>query len=350
MRRKKSNKGFTLIELLVVIAIIALLIGILLPALGEARRAAKLAISLSNLRQFSVAAGTYGADFDDRIYAFTSAPNSTYPDIRALASSTPLGQAVGQAIDIIRRRTGRDSFPIPGGWIPHVLYTHLVLNDYLAQRLPEKMVVSPEDEHRINWQNDPINLHDRGAWQPYQNPEGGSGAVPPSQKRWPYSSSYQVVVASYDRNQSRWTTGLTRLSQTSHNSYFVPAVPLGDLRMSSVSFPGQKVHVMDSEGRHSGRFNRYYAHEDAKVVVHMFDSSAAFRATRDANLGWKANNPRQPLIRGGRAIIGYNPRSWEAPILDPQTDRRVFGYYRWTRGGLKGVDFDSNEIDTGQMN
>ena len=117
MKRRKSRMGFTLIELLVVIAIIALLIGILLPALGEARRAAKLAISLSNLRQFTVGAATYGSDFEDRVYAFTGAPNSEYPDIRALAGGTPLRRAVGQAIDIIRRRTGREAFPLPGGWI-----------------------------------------------------------------------------------------------------------------------------------------------------------------------------------------------------------------------------------------
>ena len=63
---RRAGKGFTIIELLVVVSIIALLVGILLPAIGKARDNARVNTSKSNLRQIGLAHKTYAADWADR--------------------------------------------------------------------------------------------------------------------------------------------------------------------------------------------------------------------------------------------------------------------------------------------
>lgn len=62
-----QKKGFTLIELLVVIAVIAVLMGILLPCLGLARRLAKRVACQSNLKQGAAAIFMYAQDFDHHL-------------------------------------------------------------------------------------------------------------------------------------------------------------------------------------------------------------------------------------------------------------------------------------------
>jgi prepilin-type N-terminal cleavage/methylation domain-containing protein/prepilin-type processing-associated H-X9-DG protein len=60
----KTKKGFTLIELLVVIAIIALLLAILMPALGKAKDHAKKITCATNLKSLSLGVIMYADDYD----------------------------------------------------------------------------------------------------------------------------------------------------------------------------------------------------------------------------------------------------------------------------------------------
>ncbi|HUW20937.1 MAG TPA: type II secretion system protein [Sedimentisphaerales bacterium] len=64
--RPKGGKGFSLTELMVVLGIIAVMMGILLPALGKARRQARAVLGMSNQRQIVSGLNLYAIDNDSR--------------------------------------------------------------------------------------------------------------------------------------------------------------------------------------------------------------------------------------------------------------------------------------------
>jgi prepilin-type N-terminal cleavage/methylation domain-containing protein/prepilin-type processing-associated H-X9-DG protein len=76
----RKQDGFTLIELLVVIAIIALLMGILMPALQRVKKQAKGVVCKNNMKQIGTAANVYAEDYD--YFIPRSAGWSTITDMR----------------------------------------------------------------------------------------------------------------------------------------------------------------------------------------------------------------------------------------------------------------------------
>lgn len=342
---RRFTSAFSLIELLVVIAVIALLVSILLPALAEARRAARQAVCMSNLRQFSVGYSTYGQDAKQRIATYSWKPgwiaDTPYWDLNptvlfAVESGEAYrSRAVDQATHIARRRLGRDTLHLPKydvpPWLPHALFNHLVMNDYLGHALPTKIVACPEDAHVLANQR---NGSDGVWWNSAPQPDWRQTVV----------SSYLTVPAAYaaDRAHNGRSTsypGGFHLEQWSGQQ------PLGKRKLDEVAFPSQKVCMMDLTARHMRR-PMFYAYEDTAQPVLFFDSSVRSIRTRDANVGANPNATPSDPASNGPLEITYEPEAGlgEPPTRSGQSSEKVIARYQWTRGGLKGIDVGGREI------
>src|SRR5688572_4792419 len=120
MKRMSSRNAFTIVELLVVVSIIALLVGILVPAIGKARDQALLTRSENNLSQLGKAQAIYSSEYNDRQVTFI---NDNFASYGASGAACVAGFAAKTGIEhpgmiLGYGRGASGQFGIWGYWFP----------------------------------------------------------------------------------------------------------------------------------------------------------------------------------------------------------------------------------------
>lgn len=360
-----SNRhAFTLIDLILTAVLIAifsiLFLFMFMPALGiypghRRGSGSANAHSQSNLRSLTTGAMNYAGDHNDRIFSYTWNAGQEYITLysgRPKAIPDSRSAAALQAENILQRATGRigsedtkhygPRITPPVKQLMHLRYSHIVLLDYLTDRQPEPIAASPFDKNLYDWQENPLAYLDKENPFPYGSgfpTEAGydmdpTWTDPAVMQLWPFGSSYQVVPHAWLNDTDPQYTP----SPNSPHHMILQAeedTPLGGRKMTEVAHPSAKVFMYEEFDYQTESTPLYASDPNAKMTLAFFDGSVRQERIKAANSAQDQSDPT---------------RIWQQPYLPLDTfpiPRAGLGdttpldlRFRWTKGGLAGVDFE----------
>ena len=344
------RRGFTIYELLAVIVVVVLLIGISLPAIGYRSGCSINVVAQANLRSLNTGAANFAADNEDRLFHFNWDRNTKTHSLRSASwhknyFETDQEAHGAELQNILQRATGRiqgqGNIREPAGINLSIRYSHLVLLDYLTDRQPEPIAASPFDKNLIKWQEHPLGYLDADSDVPYGKgmPKKAGYDTGPMwlddsvKQLWAFGSSYQVVPHAWlDDADPQYTPSA---ESPHHLVKGESEQAVGGRRMSEVAHPAAKVFMYEEFDRFSDPDGIYAAYPKAKINMAFFDGSVRQEVVGDAN---SAFNTERPDAVWEQSYVPLDTFPHPLGGLGDQTKLDL--RFRWTKGGLSGIDYD----------
>jgi len=309
--RRRARRGFTLIELLVVISIIALLIGLLLPALSRARRSARVTLCLANQKNIFTGLATYSSEFGGVIA--TGVP----PEIVTGGGGRSMGTRPSWGL--VDRFPNYRSNSLNYGWMQRYWFVPLApwaakADGGDASRYAEVFFCPDDDTYaeiasdfvnREDTQNKRISylMSDAAFWDPRMFTDENYAEI----------LGDDMIATEQEAVSNGSTPGRVYLAK------------------SRVKFPDVKTYVYEASGFHEPGNYGFNDCQDANAL--FFDGHAA---TLDVNAKQEAQGGADEFTLPVRQKMPYTQEDFAC-----DSGEKPLWYYAATRDGVRGRDLKS---------